>query len=821
MQRIALKVVAGLVAVGVLLIGLLTLTLPALVNSDEFRMMLHESAAKALGSPVEWESLEVGLLPPRLTMSRPILVAATGNPEDARLTAKSVDLRLALAPIFARRVQIDSLVLNGVELVVTRTPQGFLLPIAVEENDSDATNPDAPVAVDETLEEETFDLALRRIVISESRIIIHDRTLPRPIEWRLENLEFEAKGGSAGEPLAIDFAANVQSGPTEVGRIQTFGTVSLSGLYELDIEIEKLLLAEFQPYVSEATVVGMISGRVSLDGATSTLSGIDLDLRIDELAIRTFGLDLVGGLTLRASQALDDPAVFSAILELSDGGRLDIEGTSTREGVLDVRAEIESFDLAIAKPFLPDPEMELAGLATGKARVVGEAASPEYVSLDVRVESGLLRVPDYFVDGPFLAALEVKHPLSDRPTGRIDLDLTAARLEYRDQFKKPAGMRAEVTTKFESEESGEIVFESRIEFRDIHEILLEGAIGDSTSLALASSSFDLESWSDVLPALEPYQLDGIVMFEGIHVELIDDAPSQFRGRIELKDVGLSLPDSGRLRIRGEIVGEGTRVRMKGLRVLLGGTTADIDGEVVDPLNEARFEIAVKSIGVAEVNDLLSALTSTRDTVFGGLQFAGELRGTASSEADLYSSLEGELKFSIGKDKGGRLRGVSILRTILDQVPLLGGAARLMQPTHAGRSVDDYFTERFEIIEGDFEIGQGQINAKTLRLAYEGYEAKLSGPIRLRDLSIDMTGEVLLKEDLVSALGGLADRNPADRKPIRIPLARVTNTLAEPEIVMTKDTLAALPKLLFQAMGLDTLAIDVGRALGRVLGGDEK
>ena len=857
---------AGLIAIAVLLISLLAVALPRLVNSDEFRTTLQKSAAEALGTPVEWQSLEVGLLPLRLTINAPVLVAATGNPEDARLTAESLELRLALLPIFVGRVRVESLVMHGVEFVVTRTPEGFLLPIAEKENDSDATRSDDPAAVDETFEKEVFEVALRRIVISDGRIIVRDRTIPRPIEWRLEDLEFEASGAAAGEQLAIELAANVSSGRTEVGRFQTAGTVSLTGLYDLDIEIERFLLAELQPYISDATVAGMLSGRVSLDGATSTLSEIDLDVRIDELSIRAFELDLsdgsnlqgelTGDVELRAtadgklerldtklriatarlvSGPLDVSGVFELVasldgdgpiqldagLALSDGGRLQFEGTSTREGIVDIRAVIESFDLAIAKPFLPDAEMELAGLAAGKARVVGKAASPEFISFDIGVESGLLRMPDYFVEGPFLATLKVEHPLSDRPSGRIDFDLTAARLEYQNQFKKPAGMRAELTTKFVSEESGKIVFESRIRFRELNEILLQGAIGDSTSLAFTISTLDLDGWGDVLPVLEPYQLDGIVKLEGIVVELSKDSASRFGGTVELDDVGLSLPDAGRLRIRGAIVAEETRIRAEGLRVRMGGMTLGINGKVEDPFNEARFDLAAKSIGVAEVNDLLSAFTSTRDTIFGSLEFDGELRGAVSSKVDLQSSLEGELKFSIGKDKGGRLRGVSILRTILDEIPLLGGAARLTQSFRAGRSVEDYFTERFEIIEGDFEIGQGRINAKMLRLAYKGYEAKLSGPIRLRDLGIDMTGEVLLKEDLVSALGGLSGASQADRKPIRIPLAHVTNTLAEPKIVMTRDTLAAVSDLLIQATGLDTLTKDLGRALGRVLGGGEK
>jgi hypothetical protein len=483
-----------------------------------------------------------------------------------------------------------------------------------------------------------------------------------------------------------------------------------------------------------------------------------------------------------------------------------------------LKAQIEKFDLAIVKPFLPDPAMEIGGFATGSLRCVGEIASPEFIGVDVGVEAGLLRMPDYFVEGPYLAELKVKYPFSDRPRGQFELDLTAATLEYQDQFKKRAGMRATMTTKFVPEESGEIVFESRVKLRDIDEILLQGAVGKSTSVAITTSNFNLKGWSEALPVLEPYAPDGIVSLEGIGVELIDGAPTRFGGRLILRGVGITVPEAGRVRLRGSLLGEGRSVRTTGLQAQMGGVTLAFDAKVEDPMDEARFELGVKSVGDAEVNDLLSVLTTTWDTVFGDLKLAGNVKGVAGTEAGLYESLDGDFRFSIGETGGGRLRGVSILRSILDQIPVLGGAARLTQPFRGGRSVDDYFTEKFEVIEGDFVIGQGKVNAKTLRLAYEGYEAKLSGPIRLRDLTIDMTGEVLLKGDLVSTIGGMAGANMAERKPIRIPLARVTNTLSDPKIVMTKETLAAIPKLLFQATGLDTLATGVGKAIGRALGG---
>jgi hypothetical protein len=274
-----------------------------------------------------------------------------------------------------------------------------------------------------------------------------------------------------------------------------------------------------------------------------------------------------------------------------------------------------------------------------------------------------------------------------------------------------------------------------------------------------------------------------------------------------------------VRLQGQLLGEGTALRTQSLEVLLGGAKLAVVGRIDDPLDGAHYELEVKSVGASEVNALLRALGSTPDTLFGPLELDGRISGQARDAVDFRRSVQGRFAFTVGREGGGRLRGVSILRRFLDQIPVVGDAARLTQPLRAGGSVESYWSDRFEIIEGGFELGGGRVEARTLRLAYRGYEVHLSGPLQLEDLSIDMKGEILLKSDLVSALVGSPGSGAASgRQPIRIPLARVTNTLADPKLRMTPETLAAVPRLLIQATGLDALSTGVGKALGRVLGG---
>ena len=622
------------------------------------------------------------------------------------------------------------------------------------------------------------------------------------------------EGLEQDDPVRFDIALNMAEG----GHIDAEGTATLAGSLDAKVVLGAVDLAPVAPWVPAGTrVEGMLTGDADVRVTSERrIERLKAKLRVASARVVSDPVDASGEFDLDVRLTGEGPIQLVAGLVLNDGSGLTVNGKSTVDGIVDVEAELKTFDLAIARPFLPDPEMELAGIAVGTGRLVGELSSPEFFSMDLGVEGGAFKTSEYVVEGPFLVTAKVKDPLT-RPRGRVDLDLTAARLEYLDQFTKAAGMRAEMTTRFVPEESGEIVFESKLKLRNIDEILLQGAIGETTSVALTTSNFNLKGWSEVFPVLEPYDANGMIRFEGIGVELVNGSPSQFGGQIAIRGVGLTVPDAGRLRVRGSILGEGTRIRTKGLRVLVGGATVGIKGAVEDPLGTGDFNLSIKTLGEAETNDLLSEFTSVKNLVYGALVLNGSVTGAVGNEGGLYESLDGELRFSIGKEGGGRLRGVSILRTILDQVPLVGGAARLTQPFRGDASVDDYFTERFEVIEGDFVIGAGLVDAKMLRLSYPGYEARLSGPLRLRDLWIDMTGEVLLKGDLVSTIGGMAGAETADREPIRIQLAQVTNTLDDPQIVMTKETLAAIPKLLFQATGLDTITLGIGKTVSDAIG----
>lgn len=964
-----------------------------------------------------------------MILDSPVLVGQNESADSpASVRAQAIDLRLAWLPLLERRIAIESLVLHGVVLVATRTADGFVLPEIV------GPQPTPEEKQEDTPSDGTFALDLRELRLDDARVVVHDRTLEPPVDWRIESLALSARGRSLGEPLDLDGSARLFADARELGGISTAGKLDLDGEYALDFTLERILLAELHPLLPEVAVeAGEISGPLSLTGKGGAVERITTDVEIAGLHVRARGVDLTGDLGVRAQRKADgkigfeaswsppdsggagitgerspagdveltamldalelapftalagpdrvlsgsasgevslstvagsisrietdlaiesaryadakidatgkldlalglqglapespvriqavfaptsggrvdmnatgtvagalraalrfdafDVKVLAPLLpegtefagkltgelelvstaerelveldgrlrvgnarlirspvdvsgdlsldariegkgpielvakgSLADGGRIEVAGTSTRKGDLALRIELSNFDLAIVTPFLASPDLAVAGRATGKGNLAGPYDALESLALDLALTGAALRMGDSTIDGPLTLRIDLAKPVAPERSGTLELGLSEAQVAKGTIFQKPAGVRLEATTRFESGGPDEVRFDSRVALHNINELLVRGSVGPKTAISITSSSFDLKGWSSILPALAPYEPEGGIAFEGFRLERSEGARDRFAGRIALRNVDLTLPGAGRVRLRGNGVGVDERIVLNGFNATLHGLTLGIEGRVEDPLAEARFDVAAHSIGEAEVNDLVSGLSSVRDTVFGALRFDAQLAGIAGGEASLYDTLTGTVRFTVGESGGGRLRGVSLLRTTLAQIPLLGGASGLAARLREAPDAPDDLGESFELLEGDFSVGAGELDARTLRIRYRGHEARLSGRMQLEGLGLDMRGELLLDAPLVAALSGRPASELAGRGPVRIPLARVTHTLSDPKVSLSAETLASVPQLLLLTTGagriVDKALGEVGDAVGDAIG----
>ncbi len=637
---------------------------------------------------------------------------------------------------------------------------------------------------------------------------------------RLENgalavaVEFQEKGPREGAERYV-FSGTFDGS----GRMPEGGSRAVEGLLDAKLVLTQADLAALPFGLSIAALpVGALTGGVDLRGnlesrfaSANAGSGPGAGQAAGNAAARVLSGDLEWAAKTGAKGAVD----LDAGLNFKDGGSVNVKGSVTHEGVLDVATQIRTLDLKMLSPFLSFDDVQLGGILSGPGRLRGPAASPSRFELDAKVSDGELIAGEYQVAGPYAAKLDIKNPFSPQRTGEADLDLTNARVLYEGRFEKKAGVPALLDAKFAPNASGETEFESRLKLKNLERIQIQGALGEIKAVSMTATSLDLGQVAEFIPALVAYRASGRVSLSDFAIVQAPSVPTQFKGKLVLGDVALTLPDAGRVGLAGAIFGDGNRLRTEALQITAGDVKIELEGHLEDPLGEGRFSFSGRTVGAPDVNSLLSALTSKRDTVFGPLRLEGDVSGATSGAAGLVETMIGTLRFSVGEEVGGRLRGVSLLKAVLDQIPLFGSAI-LSKPFRGGRSVEDFFSDKFEIIEGEFAIRQGAVEAKKLRLAYQGYEANLSGLMQLRDLSLDMTGELLLQSDLIAVLVGTLGRDGTDRDPIRIPLARVSNTLSEPKVSMTPRTLVVIPKVLIQATGLDRLKEGLEAGLGKIL-----
>ena len=130
MRILARLALAALVLVAAAL-GALAIALPRYVKSDAVRAKLEAAAEQGLGREVRYADLDVGLFPPSLVVLGPRVAGPTPQAPPA-LEAEEVALELALAPLLARKLVIDSLVVEGAKLRLVRTKDGVELPVPPE-----------------------------------------------------------------------------------------------------------------------------------------------------------------------------------------------------------------------------------------------------------------------------------------------------------------------------------------------------------------------------------------------------------------------------------------------------------------------------------------------------------------------------------------------------------------------------------------------------------------------------------------------------------------------------------------------------------------
>ena len=126
---------------------------------------------------------------------------------------------MALLPLFARKLLIDGLVVDGATLRLRRTAAGLELPRLLDRHRAAGSAPETGAAGG------LPPLAVRVLELRDTALILEDAAVAPPVTWDLRELAAKLRGESVDAPLRIDASFGLASG----GHAKVHGTATLAG----------------------------------------------------------------------------------------------------------------------------------------------------------------------------------------------------------------------------------------------------------------------------------------------------------------------------------------------------------------------------------------------------------------------------------------------------------------------------------------------------------------------------------------------------------------------------------------------------------------
>jgi len=309
----------------------LAVALPRLVRSDAARARIEELAREATGREIRYRELDFGLMPPRLVVTAPEVKGESDGAPPA-FEAAGVELEIALAPLLSWTVVVDSLAIEGATLRLLRTSDGIELPGKEAASEEPAASDAAPPlggdpapepAGDEARspspsqpekpggeaappeeegsgpegDEEGFTLAVRELVLRDSRLLLEDRTVSPPAAFELQGLVAKASGESIEAPIDFEIDGVLASG----GSLRATGEAEIEGPFRIDLLLTDVALAPLAPYLKKGQRVGgVVSGTVSTLGKEREAERITVDVRVGGGELAAEDLSVRGEMKIQA-----------------------------------------------------------------------------------------------------------------------------------------------------------------------------------------------------------------------------------------------------------------------------------------------------------------------------------------------------------------------------------------------------------------------------------------------------------------------------------------------------------------------------------------
>ncbi|NJD62297.1 MAG: AsmA family protein [Deltaproteobacteria bacterium] len=726
---------AKISAVVVFALLLLALLLPRLVPLDSLKPRIVALLEEKTGRKVSFSKLSLSLLPGiGVRVSGLAVSGDPGHPEERLLSVPDAEVRVALGPLLAGRVEFGKLILRRPAVLFRRYRDGTTSGTQIAGRMAPKTGAAPPPG-------EKVSIALKALVIEEAKLVLalegedgrETRWTIDPFTCRLTGLggprsDFEVetridgavrgeiefagrlareggsspgapayrlngKGKTFGQPVTVDGKFLAPEGPLEMDLAVAFP--------EIDLEKVPRIFARPPAMLSGFSLKGRAALAVKVSGTTKAM-GLEAQLRYPSLLLTA-----------------------KATLAPSTGGR---EWSAS--------ARVESLaDLAksLGGPLAGwEPAGRLAASAHGKRQ---DAEAKESWSLSLSPEGAGFRLPS--------RGMEVRG-LSGR------LDLSGSRVDFQPLSGSLNGQAFTL--------AGPVFLGTA----PTGQVRLRMAYLDLDALFPPSKGSEPAKRQETpAPAASGEKGKGISAHGSLQVDAGKGRGLEFRelsgtGRYE---EGTLFLDSLRLRLYG---GEATASG----RIRLAGKSPD-------------FHLKVSAKDVA-ADEILSRKTSLKDFLSGKASLSADIGGASGNFTEFSRTAEGSGSFKVA---GGRIKGVDLLSAAT-------GVSGLQALLPAGRAVPagKVGETTFSDLSADFRIAGGKIRTDALRIRSD--KADLDGKAALGfDRTLDFRGKVVLSKELSAKAGGAAGRfleDPSGR--VEIPLL-MTGPVTSPSVAIDSETLA--------------------------------
>ena len=401
MRKLAIVAVAVVV-----IVVLLVLALPHLIDVNQYRGQIQSQLQQRLNRPVQLGAMSLGVFPLRVEVKDVVIG------DDPSFASKvpfaqvgQLDVSIALLPLLAKNIQVDSLELKQAKIEIIRNAQGVWNFSTAGSNAAppaqQAPSAQAPPSQPQQPEKQqpaqaapstSGGFTLAELKVTDSQIAITDlqKHQARAV---YDHIDITLKDYAAGKPFTIDAKARLPgSGSQTLQLVGEGGPMNNADLastpFKGKVKLNEVSLSSAQKFLNAAALEGtdaVISGSTDLSNSGGKM-GANGSLKLENAVIR--GVQV--GYTISAEFDLTDD-FNNDVLQIKQGSLklgstpLSINGTiNTRStpSVVDVNfsasdASIQEVArLAAAFGVAFSPNTKIAGQLTANVHAQGPADHP-------------------------------------------------------------------------------------------------------------------------------------------------------------------------------------------------------------------------------------------------------------------------------------------------------------------------------------------------------------------------------------------------------------------------------------------------------------